>query len=102
MREGENHHNTASVLPRDGASLAKKAASKPPPIYWAILHNWLYFMSLVFNLLNVPFMIREIADGPASKLPTRQSIKLSVNVEAIDKILTFCGVAFFVGTHPLR
>lgn len=39
-------------------------------------------------------MIREIVDGPGTKTPSPQSIKLSGNVEAIDKFLTFCGVAF--------
>eukprot|EP00531_Pseudo-nitzschia_arenysensis_P003676 CAMPEP_0116153796 /NCGR_PEP_ID=MMETSP0329-20121206/21436_1 /TAXON_ID=697910 /ORGANISM="Pseudo-nitzschia arenysensis, Strain B593" /LENGTH=499 /DNA_ID=CAMNT_0003650729 /DNA_START=223 /DNA_END=1722 /DNA_ORIENTATION=- len=53
-----------------------------------------FFLSLAFNLLNVPFMIREIVDGPGTKTPSPQSIKLSGNVEAIDKFLTFCGVAF--------
>lgn len=78
-------------IPRGGA---KAVAKKPPSIYWAILHNWLYFLSSAFNLLNVPFMIREIVDGPEAKSPSSQSIQLSGNVEAVDKILTFCGVAF--------
>ena len=80
-------------VPRGGAKAAV-AKKKPPSIYWAILHNWLYFLSSAFNLLNVPFMIREIVDGPDAKTPSSQSIQLSGNVEAVDKILTFCGVAF--------
>ena len=73
---------------------AKKAATKTPSMFWAVLHSWLYFLSLGFNLLNVPFMIREIVDGPGATSPSSQSIALSGNVEAVDKILTFCGVAF--------
>ena len=81
------------LSPRGGA---KASVAKRPPIAWAILHNWLYFLSLAFNLLNVPFLIREIVDGKGtnSNSPSPQSIKLSGNVEAVDKLLTFCGVAF--------
>ena len=66
------------------------------------MHNWLYFLSLGFNLLNVPFMIRDIVEGPGTKLPTARSIKLSGNVEAVDKILTFCGVAFLAALSDVH
>jgi len=69
------------------------SSSGVPSFYWAVLHNWLYFLSLGFNLLNIPYMIREIVEGDA-KISSPQSIALSGNVEAVDKILTFCGVAF--------
>ena len=83
-----------AALPRGGASLAKKQNAAVTSMYWAVLHNWLYFLSLGFNLLNIPYMIREIVDGSATATPSPQSIALSGNVEAVDKILTFCGIAF--------
>lgn len=79
---------------RGGANKKAAAAPQTPSMFWAVLHSWLYFLSLGFNLLNVPFMIREIVDGPGATSPSSQSIALSGNVEAVDKILTFCGVAF--------
>lgn len=64
--------------------------NKPPPsIYWAVLHNWLYFVSLGFNLINIQFLIREIIDGDAKGTPSPRSIALSGKVESLDKLLTF-------------
>ena len=69
--------------------------NKPPPsIYWAVLHNWLYFVSLGFNLINIQFLIREIIDGDAKGTPSPRSIALSGKVESVDKLLTFLGVGF--------
>lgn len=68
---------------------------KPPPsIYWAVLHNWLYFVSLGFNLINIQFLIREIIDGDAKATPSARSIALSGKVESVDKLLTFLGIGF--------
>eukprot|EP00536_Pseudo-nitzschia_multiseries_P006587 jgi/Psemu1/15684/gm1.15684_g len=75
----------------------------PPSFRWAILHNWLYFLSLGFNAVNIPYLIREVVDGPPADgaatttrrlMPSAKSIALSGNVEAVDKILTFGGIAF--------
>jgi DHA1 family tetracycline resistance protein-like MFS transporter len=89
--------NTPEGLPR-GGKLKFQKQPQPPSIYWAILHNWLYFLSLGFNVLNIPYMIREIVDGKLEDgtlgPPSSQAIALSGNVEAVDKILTFCGIAF--------
>jgi DHA1 family tetracycline resistance protein-like MFS transporter len=85
------NNNEADLL-RGGATKSKNAAVTS--MYWAVLHNWLYFLSLGFNLLNIPYMIREIVDGSATATPSPQAIALSGNVEAVDKILTFCGIAF--------
>lgn len=85
---------------------ANTVASKTttPSFYWAVLHNWLYFLSLGFNAVNIPYLIREVVDGPAPefvgsdatrrRLPSARSIALSGNVEAVDKILTFGGIAY--------
>jgi len=45
-------------------------ASKPPSIYWAILHNWLYFFSLGFNVINIQFLAREVVDGDFKAKPS--------------------------------
>jgi len=67
---------------------------KPPSIYWAVLHNWLYFLSLGFNLINIQFLVREIVDGDAKAKPSPRSIALSGKVESVDKLLTFLGIGF--------
>jgi hypothetical protein len=69
-------------------------ASKPPSIYWAILHNWLYFFSLGFNAINIQFLAREVVDGDFKAKPSAKSISLSGKVESVDKLLTFLGVGF--------
>jgi DHA1 family tetracycline resistance protein-like MFS transporter len=81
-----------AVAHRGGAVAAPPPS--PPSMYWAVLHNWLYFLSLGFNLINVPFMIRIIVDGEGAKTPSREAISLSGKVESVDKLLTFAGVGF--------
>jgi len=77
------------------AGSSNNAIEKPPPsIYWAVLHNWLYFVSLGFNLINIQFLIREIIDGDAKAKPSARSIALSGKVESVDKLLTFLGIGF--------
>ncbi|VEU40327.1 unnamed protein product [Pseudo-nitzschia multistriata] len=74
---------------------AQPAEKQVPSFYWAVLHNWLYFLSLGFNAVNIPYLIREVVDGPNHNgTPSPRSIALSGNVEAVDKILTFGGIAF--------
>lgn len=85
--------------------------STSPSFYWAIFHNWMYFLSLGFNLINVPFMIRSIVDGPpvpgVKSSPSPQAIALSGKVESVDKLLTFLGVGLLsalsdkLGRKPL-
>lgn len=83
---------TDAVGTRGGDSAADD--EKTPSIYWAVLHNWLYFMSLGFNLINIQFLVREIVDGDAKASPSKKSISLSGKVESIDKLLTFLGIGF--------
>ncbi|KAL7552979.1 hypothetical protein ACHAWF_017198 [Thalassiosira exigua] len=68
--------------------------SKAPSIYWAIFHNWLYFLSLGFNAINIQFLVREIIDGDPKASPSAKSIALSGKVESVDKMLTFLGIGF--------
>ena len=77
-----------------GGSNSEVVTNKSPSIYWAVLHNWLYFMSLGFNLINIQFLVREIVDGDAKAIPSATSIALSGKVESIDKLLTFIGIGF--------
>ena len=88
------HHDAASInaSARGGGDAAQ--VSKPASIYWAILHNWLYFMSLGMNLINIQFLVREIVDGDAKATPSAKSISLSGKVESVDKLLTFLGIGF--------
>lgn len=71
-----------------------KTRTRKPSIYWALLHNWLYSLSLGFNLINIQFLVREIVDGDARASPSARSIALSGKVEAVDKLLTFLGIGF--------
>lgn len=109
-RKNKNTGSATTVCTSSTASLARGGAARgttttgsssgdpgdrpPPSMYWAVLHNWLYFLSLGFNAVNIPYMIRTIVDGEASTRASPQSIALSGNVEAVDKILTFAGVAY--------
>ena len=87
------HHDTTNICvnARGGGDVQ---VNKPPSIYWAILHNWLYFMSLGMNLINIQFLVREIVDGDAKATPSAKSIALSGKVESVDKLLTFLGIGF--------
>lgn len=93
-RGGEVQYGTINVKP-------------PPSIYWAVGHNWLYFVSLGFNLINIQFLVREIIDGDAKATPSARSIALSGKVESVDKLLTFLGIGFLAslsdkfGRRPL-
>ena len=69
-----------------------KQHKKIPSFYWAVFHNWMYFLSLGFNLINIPFMIRTIVDGPGVTTPSPGAIALSGRVESVDKLLTFAGI----------
>ena len=98
-----NHNQDVIVSSRGGGGVSGDdkvvQPEKPPSIYWAVLHNWMYFLSLGFNLINVPFMIRQIVDGTDATSqvgykPSSQAISLSGKVESVDKFLTFLGVGF--------
>jgi hypothetical protein len=85
--------SSADIVHHGGS--ASSPSSKPPSMYWAVLHNWLYFLSLGFNLINIQFLVREIVDGDAAGVsPSAKSIALSGKVESVDKLLTFAGIGF--------
>ena len=94
-----------AVGTRGGDSVAD--VESPPSIYWAVFHNWLYFLSLGFNLINIQYLVREIVDGDPKASPSAKAIALSGKVESVDKLLTFLGIGFLsalsdkFGTQPL-
>ena len=58
------------------ASASAATAPRPPAFQWAVLHNWLYFLSLGLSVPNLPRVISSIVnpDGstgvsPASSIP---------------------------------
>ena len=58
------------------ASASAATAPRPPAFQWAVLHNWLYFLSLGLSVPNLPRVISSIVnpDGstgvsPASSMP---------------------------------
>jgi len=91
--------NNKNKVNKNKVNNTNKPPVPVPSIYWAVLHNWFYFLSLGFNAINIPYLIREVVDGSdAIKIigykPSSNAIALSGNVEAIDKVCTFCGIAF--------
>ena len=76
------------------------SADKRPSFKWAILHNWLYFLSLGFNAINMAYLCRQITDGTLK--PSPGSIALSGNIEAVDKLLTFLGVSALASLSDVR
>ena len=87
-------HKPASFVEPAALTVHGGDEDAPPSIYWPILHNWLYFMSLGFNLINIQFLVREIIDGDPKAKPSAKSIALSGKVESVDKLLTFLGIGF--------
>lgn len=94
------------VQPGGGSSASLR---RRPSMYWAVLHCWLYFLSLGFNAVNIQFLVRRVVDGENADVrqPSAAAIALSGHVEAVDKGLTFLGVAFLsalsdaLGRRPL-
>ena len=80
--------------------IAAESVKPPPSFKWAILHNWLYFLSLGFNAINMAYLCRQITDGTLK--PSPGSIALSGNIEAVDKFLTFLGVSALAALSDVR
>ena len=53
------------------ASAGAATAPRPPAFQWAVLHNWLYFLSLGLSVPNLPRVISSIVnpDGSAGVSP---------------------------------
>ena len=73
-------------------ALVARRRPPPPSFLWAVLHGWAYMMSIALAAGNLPFLIREVVNRDGSSTATPASIKVSGDVEAVDKLLTFLGV----------
>ena len=49
---------------------------KTPSMHWALLANFLYFLSLGMNAINMAFLVSEVTDG--TRTPSPASVSLSV------------------------
>jgi DHA1 family tetracycline resistance protein-like MFS transporter len=78
------------------------AAWTPPSFYWAVLSNWLYYLSLGMNAVNMAFLVRKIVNEDGSIAPSPAAIALSGKVESADKILTFLGVGLLAALSDVR
>ena len=89
------------------AEPAFRGGALKPSFRWAVLHNWLYFMSLGLSIPNLPRLIATLVNPDGSADATPAAVLLSGRVEGVDKILTFLGVGFLgalsdvVGRKPL-
>jgi len=50
------------------ASANAASAPRPPAFQWAVLHNWLYFLSLGLSVPNLPRVISSIVNPDGSPL----------------------------------
>ena len=91
----------SSAAPKLVASAATLAPRRPA-FQWAMLHNWLYFLSLGLSVPNLPRVVSSIVNPDGSVGVTPASIKLSGDVEAVDKVLTFLGVGFLCALSDVK
>eukprot|EP00965_Chrysotila_dentata_P217819 6190239-Pleurochrysis_carterae.AAC.1 len=74
---------------------------------WAMLHNWLYFVSLGLSMVNLPLRVAAVVNPDGSTAVTPVAIRVSGDIEALDNLLTFIGVGFLgslsdvIGRRPL-
>ena len=85
----------AATTPRPVSSAKKALATTDPKpsFYWAVLHNWLYYLALGLSLPVLPRIISMIVNPDSSPQVSPESSVRGGDVEAIDKLLTF----LFVG-----
>ena len=99
------------VQPPDAKVALSQALPKPsllqgeslrPSFKWAILHNWLYYFSLGLSSVNLPRIIATVVNADGSSSVTPRAIRVSGDVEAIDKVLTFMFVGFLGALSDVR
>ena len=97
-------HSKADQLVAAGGKRggAVPAVWAPPSYGWAILSNWLYFLSLGLNAVNVQYLVRLIVNADGSTAPSPAAIALSGRVETVDKLLTFLGVGLLSALSDVR
>ena len=93
-KQQQQRQRTASAAELSTVVTAAPAVWRAPSFYWAVLHNWLYFLSLGMNIPNMQFLVREIVDGKGAQKASATAIALSGRVESVDKLITFLGVGY--------
>ncbi|KAJ8603375.1 hypothetical protein CTAYLR_004276 [Chrysophaeum taylorii] len=80
----------------------------PKPNYgWAVLHNWLYFLSLGLCIPVLPRVVASVVNPDGSTVVSAASSQVGGDVEGLDKLLTFLTVGALgalsdhVGRKPL-
>ena len=74
---------------------------------WAVLHNWLYFLSLGLCIPVLPKVIASTVNDDGAAVITSKSARVAGDVEGVDKLLTFLFVGALgacsdgVGRKPL-
>ena len=83
------------------------AKQKQVSYAWAVLHNWLYFLSLGLCIPVLPKVIASTVNDDGAAVITSKSARVAGDVEGIDKLLTFLFVGALgacsdgVGRKPL-
>lgn len=95
-------------LKTDAAALATTGGGKKQVSYgWAVLHNWLYFLSLGLCIPVLPKVIASTVNENGAAVITSKSARVAGDVEGVDKFLTFLCVGALgacsdgVGRKPL-
>ncbi len=93
-----------SALSGDQSLLAARAPTqvRRPSFLWAVVHGWLYMFSIALAAGNLPFLVREVVNPPGVLSATPKSIKVSGDIEALDKLLTFIGVGRLTGLSDVK
>ena len=74
-------------------ALSGGGANKQVSYAWAVLHNWLYFLSLGLCIPVLPKVIASTVNDDGAAVITSKSARVAGDVEGVDKLLTF----LFVG-----
>ena len=105
LRKISAPNDRSPTSPHQAPSLVAHGEGAKPSFRWALLSNWLYYLSLGLNAINMAFLVRQTVNGNLE--PSADSISLSGNIEAVDKLLTFLGVGYLcalsdvLGRRPL-
>ena len=108
----------APKAPTTGRAAAKTVTEKPLALSgggakkqvsyaWAVLHNWLYFLSLGLCIPVLPKVIASTVNDDGAAVITSKSARVAGDVEGVDKLLTFLLVGALgacsdgVGRKPL-
>ena len=88
-------------------ALSGGGANKQVSYAWAVLHNWLYFLSLGLCIPVLPKVIASTVNEDGAAVITSKSARVAGDVEGVDKLLTFLFVGALgacsdgVGRKPL-